>query len=214
MCENTFLNTPDSVINALQQQVELTCKILDSFPDMSSYYITSHALSFPAQNIANQIAEFYNFISTTSGLSSSFLDNIHFIEDITFQDGYIELTESSCNSINSLLSSSNEPDSPPIVSKGKMALVDFIKVVFIPILALLLPMLQTSYYNHVDSIESQKEQEYREHMLQVVTEIQNSLNEIQEYHESHPCNCSDAPALQDEESADKSDTQSPDDSAE
>ncbi len=76
------------------------------------------------------------------------------MKNVDFQQDYINLTEDDCDSINAILQSPD--DTLPKVSKGKIAVSDFVKTILIPILAIFLPMLLTIYYHKIDSIESQK----------------------------------------------------------
>lgn len=126
----------------------------------------------------DQISEVCNSISQTIELSPTSFDNLSFLRNIDFQEEYIDLTDEECDSINTILQSPDAfDDAPPKVSKGRIAVSDFIKTILIPILAILLPLLLTAYYHKVDSIESQKR--YIEESQLKKKELQSKEKELQ-----------------------------------
>lgn len=221
---------------------ENIAKTLEDFStSTASYYL---AMSEQISEVTSHLSELCQSIISSIEIPSISTESLEFLKNIDYQTGYIELNEDNCDSINTLLESSDASnDVSKKISKGKLSITDFIKTVLIPILAILLPMMQNSYYQKLNTIESQKthaeelklqereldireqefqneilqsqnEQEYYEQMLQMLTEIQDSLDQLQESQESYPCNHSDAPTLQNEESTDTPDVQFQDDSAE
>ncbi len=124
------------------------------------------------------ISEVCNSISQTIELSPTSFDSLSFLRNIDFQEEYIDLTDEECDSINTILQSPDAfDDAPPKVSKGRIAVSDFIKTILIPILAILLPLLLTAYYHKVDSIESQKR--YIEESQLKKKELQSKEKELQ-----------------------------------
>lgn len=102
----------------------------------------------------NRLSTVYDSMTHVIEFPFISFDGLSFLKDIDFQQEYINLTDDDCDSINTILQAPN--DTLPKVSKGKIAVADFIKTILIPILAILLPMLLTIYYHKIDSIESQK----------------------------------------------------------
>lgn len=157
--ESCFKLSQDS-IKALQESVKAISTVINHY------------------QLSEQLIE---SAKTLSALSKVTLANIEpitisphafdFLKNIDFQSEYVNLTEDDCDTINTILESSNTTDTPAKISKRKMTLADFIKTVLIPILAILLPMIQNSYLNKVNSIESQKayieELQLKEEELQI-----------------------------------------------
>lgn len=103
-----------------------------------------------------------------------------FLKKVDFQNKYIELTKDDCNSINTFLKTSNTPEVPVEISKGKISLTDFIKTVLIPILAILAPMLLTIYHHKIDSIESQKMHIEELHLMEKELQLKEEELRIEE----------------------------------
>lgn len=112
-------------------------------------------------------------------------DSLNFLKDIDFQQDYIDLTENDCDSINAILRPSDASEDAPLkVSKGKMAVSDFIKTILFPLFLALLQMMHTSYYNKLEAIDSQKvymeEHQLKEEEIQLLKkQIQLQQQEIQ-----------------------------------
>lgn len=184
MYDDIFRNWSESltsVTDTLQLQTELAYQSLNNLSasmQESIYNISTHLDQFISTDWANQFSAVCDSISQAPifiptwidqfsavydsmppviEFSSTAFDSLNFLKDIDFHKEYIELTDDDCNSINTILQSPGASDDIPFkVSKGKIAVSDFIKTILIPILAILLPMLLTAYYHKVDSIESQK----------------------------------------------------------
>lgn len=209
MKNDYFTNLSATLINDLLSQAELTPKS----PIAIMEYLLSQAelVSKSPMAVMSALLSQAELVSNAINAlpeSASYQGSFDFLKRINIQEDFIELTENDCDTINTLLESSDAPHPPTKISKGKMAVTEFIKAVLIPILAFLLPMMQNAYYNKITSLESKnqqiQEQEYCEQILQSLTDFQNSLTAIQEAQESCSCNHSAVPALQDEELTDTS----------
>ncbi len=210
--QKSLLAVNEASLESFQLSVERLGKILEDL-------FCSIKLNY--SYVINQLSEIADLLTKVcqSAISNSELltkpqYSFEFLKNIDLHNEYIDLTEDDCSSINILLESSGISDDAPPVSKGKMAVSDFIGAILIPILAILLPMMQNSCYNKMNSLEAQNKQEYCDQTVQILTEIQHSLIQIQESQESHSCSCSDAPAPQDKASTDMQDDQAHNDSAE
>lgn len=107
----------------------------------------------------NQLSAIYGSMPAAVEIPTieSPFESLSFLKDIDFHQDYINLTEDDCDSINTILQPSDTSEDAPLkISKGKIAVSDFIKTILIPILSILLPTLLTIYYHKIDSIESQK----------------------------------------------------------
>lgn len=135
----------DQIITTdLVDQLSLACDSISQLPIFTTDWI-------------NQLSAVYDSMAPIIEFPFISFDDLSFLKDIDLQQEYIDLTDDDCNSINTILQSPNvSNDTLPKVSKGKMAISDFIKTILIPILAILFPMLLTIYYHKIDSIESQK----------------------------------------------------------
>lgn len=192
MYEDIYKNLSDSLLYAfsplIEQQAKLASNALNSISEAlqeSFYNLATYYNQNIAVDLANQIFALTSVMVSAIEIPSISLPALNFLKEIDFQSGYIELTEDDCDSINTLLNSSvASTDVPAKVSKGKINVVDFIKTVLIPVLALLLPMMQNSFYNKQASLESQKaqiqEQEYQAQILQTMSDMVNALESIQE----------------------------------
>lgn len=166
MQENYYKNLSEILQKSLSNIPESYFKLpQDSINALSKSAKAISASVYPS-NLTDQLAEITTALSalskaTLSNVESTtiFSNALNFFGNINLQNEqneHIELTENDCDSINTILKSSNTVDVPAKISKGKIALADFIRTVLIPILAILLPMIQNSYYHKVNSIESQK----------------------------------------------------------
>lgn len=191
--------TFENVTESLQLQTELAYQSLNNLSASmqdSIYNISTHLDQIISTDWANQfsavcdsisqvpifmttwmdqLSAIYDSMPRAIEFSSIAFDSLNFLKDIDFQEEYIELTDDDCNSINTILQSPGaSDDNPPKVSKGKIAISDFIKTILLPILAILFPILLTAYYHKVDSIESQKryieESQLKEKELQLKEE--------------------------------------------
>lgn len=179
MNEDYYLQISESIQKAFAPISDVCTKFM---PEITDNLITS------AETISNLISsicsteQIENMTLQLASLSKAVIPNISnmptfpveifdFLKNIDFDGNYVNLAEDDCNTINTILKSSNTVDVPVKISKGKIALTDFIKTVLIPILAILLPMIQNSYYHKVNSIESQKahieELQLQEKQLQI-----------------------------------------------
>lgn len=157
MKNDFFTNLSASLISNLLSQVDLTPKSTIAIIEhlLSQVEFVSKSPSAVMSALQSQAELVSNAINALPE-STSYQGSFDFLKRINIQEDFIELTENDCDSINALLESSNSTDVLPKISKGKIKLVDFIKTILIPILAIILPMLLTFYYHKVDSIESQK----------------------------------------------------------
>lgn len=164
MYEDIYKKLSDSMVYSFSPLIELKSKL--DFSDLDSITETlqkscSNLTTYCNQKITIDFAEHLsalaNSLVSTVEIPSISLPDLRFLKEINFQEKYIELTESECDSVNILLKSSNAANDESVkVSKGKLSMTDFIKTVLIPILAFFAPMLLTIYYHKIDSIESQK----------------------------------------------------------
>jgi len=204
MYEDIYKKISDSLINAfspfIESQTAFISNAFNSITDTLQESLCSIAAGY-SQNtaaiLANEIAALVNAMIPAIELPCISLPDVNFLKEINFQEEYIELTEDDCNAINTLLESPDtNNDASGKVSKGKIAVEDFIKAILIPIFAILLPMMQNSYYNKIVSLESQKEQireqEYQAQVLQTMSDMVNSLELIQESLERLPAHDSHA----------------------
>lgn len=143
---------------------------------------------------------------------------LSFIDEINFREECIDLTESECDSINTLFELADIESPLKVESHSKISTIQFVISILIPIIIGFLQLWQNEQHSNSDSIEAQKEQikeqEYYNGIIQDLSAIINSLNELQESQVSCPCNHSDVPVLQDERSTEMSCDQFQDDSAE
>lgn len=166
--------------------LESTQKSFETLIESAKYLAQVTLSGYSVENLRNLLSYLSDLCKdSVSNIPEVKNDSFDFLSNVVVQDEHVELTEADCDSINTLLSSSiASKDVPAKVSKGKIKVVDFIKTVIIPILALLLPMMQNSFYNKQASLESQKtqiqEQEYQAQVLQTMSDMVNALESIQE----------------------------------
>lgn len=175
------------------------------FPE-DSFCLAKMAKALPSSvlpdHFTDQLTEISKIVSDLSKSTYAALESViispgifNFLNDIDFQSGYIELNEDNCDSINSILESSNIANAPLKVSKGKFSLTNLLSLL-ISILGILLSI----HYHKIDSVESQKSsmREYQlkkeenrllkeqlhiqERELQVIDEhtkfLENTINEL------------------------------------
>ncbi len=177
---------------------------------ISSCYTTEY-LSASLLHLSNFYKDIFSIITNTN-IPTIPNDAFDFLNEIDFQNEYIELTENDCYSINALFNFVDLECPVKPVPHNKTSSIQFALTILIPIIIGFLQLAQNAYYHHQDSFETQNtqilEQEYYEQLLQIHTEIQNTLNDFRKSQESRPCNCADAPAPQSEEFTDVQDNQS------
>lgn len=158
ICKNLSTSLLTAFSPLIESQAELASKALYSMTEstrkllyeLASGYNQSIAIDF------KQLTETICAIASAIESSSVQLPNLNFLSEINLQKDCVELTEDDCDSISTILDSSDTPHSLTKISKEKIAVPDFIKSILIPIFIALLQMLQTSYYNKMNAIESQK----------------------------------------------------------
>lgn len=203
--------TTQMSINALGESLKNITSILTTSLNPSASLIeTSKQLSYLCKIMLSSLT-----ITDAPPISDNAFD---FLEEIDFQNEYIELTEENCDSINELLDLTDTENSSKVMPADKTPTIQFIISVLVPIIIGFLQLWQNEEHYKLDSIEAQnvqmQEQENYEQIMQKLSDIIDSLNELQESQESCPCNHSDVPALQDEVPTDMPDVQLPDGSAE
>lgn len=231
MYDDIYTNLSDSLtnfVNALQLQPELASQALIDLSvsaQESIYNISSQIdqiittdlvdqLSIACDSISqlpifatdwiNQLSAVYDSMAPAIEFPFIPFDDLSFLKGIDLQQEYIDLTDDDCNSINTILQSPNvSNDTPPKVSKGKMAISDFIKTILFPLFLTILQMLHGSYCNKLASVEAQKtyieEQQLQEEEIQLLKEqiqlqeqqiqiitgytafLENTLNELIDY---------------------------------
>lgn len=152
LLKNSFIPIATLQSQSIKSSLEETSQVFSNYCRILSSLYSSEQFIESATRLSDLSKLLYSAIER-SGLSP---DSLDFLKDLDLQNGYIELTENDCNSINTILESSNASESSPKITKGKTTLAEFIKTVFIPILTVLVPILLTIYYHKIDSIESQK----------------------------------------------------------
>lgn len=99
--------------------------------------------------------------------------------DISDDKSTVELTETSLNSVSEFLNANSHTQISP---KSRMALKEFIKDILIPIICLIIPMMQNSYYHRLDNEDSAKqqtvEQSYSQQEIEALKEINETLNAL------------------------------------
>lgn len=145
----------------IESQAKLASKALYSMTESTRKLLYELASGYNQSLVANfkQLTETISAIASSVKFPPVQLPDLDFLTEINLQKDYIELTEDDCNSINALLESPGSAnDESEKVSKGKIAVSDFIKSILIPIFIALIQILQTSYDNKMNAIESQKAQ--------------------------------------------------------
>lgn len=139
--------------------------------------------SYASENFVNAMKSFSEQAGSmmASYFKQSFLtDFSNTFKDIFLQNGYVELSEESLNSVTNLLeaSAANNVSVEKVDISRKMPVQEFICLI-ISILSLILPMLQNSYYHKIDALEVQKQQSesnvYQEKILELTTEYNNNM---------------------------------------
>ncbi|MCM1191982.1 MAG: hypothetical protein NC123_17030 [Butyrivibrio sp.] len=181
MHEYIYKGISNAIVNALspltESQVEYTSKVISSINETlqeSLRNLTAFYNSNSAIESAKYLSEICRSILPAINSCSAPIENLDFLKDLNFQEYYVELTKNDCDSINTILESSNSSSVPPKTSKGKMSIPDFVKSVLIPILMTLAQMLYTNYHNKLDALESQKryieERQLHEDEIQLLRE--------------------------------------------
>ncbi len=208
---NLRVKTTQISLTALEESLKNFANILATSLSPTEHFIeTSKQLSVLYSIMLSKLT-----ITDTTSISDDAFD---FLDEIDFQDEYIEFTEENCDSINALLDLTDIENTSKVTPTNKTPTIQFIISVFVPIIIGFLQLWQNEEHYKLDSIEVQdtqmQEQEHYEQMMQSLSDIIDSLNELQESQESYPCNHSDVPVLQNEASTDMSDVQPQGDSAE
>ena len=140
-------------LESTQSFADNIAKMLENLSNVTASYYSN--MSDQLTEVATHLSELCQSLISSIEIPTISSESFEFLKNIDFQDECIELNEDACDSINTILEFSENPDVTAKVSKGQLTLADFITIL-IAILAIVLPMIQTSYYHKIDTIESQK----------------------------------------------------------
>lgn len=126
-------------------------------------------------------------LTLPSTVSLSLTDNI------TVNDNQVTITDDAIETLTDFFDENTEVPTPPINSK--MSIKEFLINILLPLLCMLIPMVQSSYYHRLDSIESKQAQmqeaEYQKAILELETqhakeleELNSNINELLQYLET------------------------------
>jgi len=181
-------------VSALIQNISIPKHLLESICTMNNALLQDYVNSFNIQTKAlNQL---------THTLTQSIVDNFSSIgsinysqlfEGITINDDNVEITDESLEAINTLFNEATEQVSQKIelpITK-RMTIKEFLLVVVYPLILIVIPMLQNSYYQKINALELQKQQMdsnvYQEQIYELnntVSQLNNTIGSLLEYLES------------------------------
>ena len=194
--QKTFAPISDICTKLLPKNIDDLVALLEVLSKAASTLYSTEQI----EDITMQLASLSKVVIPNINNMPTFpIEIFDFLKNISFDGNYINLTEDDCNTVNTILESSNNSDSKDKISKGKITLKDFIQNILMPLLTVILPMLLTIYLHKIDSIESQKvhieelrlqEQENEIAMQQLQNDIaqkeilEKILNELYNFSES------------------------------
>ncbi len=148
MYDEMYINLADvmrkTIASLTTLQTETMQMCLDATADSMQKTLRVMASScYPSKTALNEIAtlmsDLYNAMFpsiSTIGTPPISSDNFNFLNEIDFQDEYVELTEEECDSINDLIEKSDVTDIPTVVPQKKYLSIELIIAIFSLILNL------------------------------------------------------------------------------
>lgn len=111
------------------------------------------------------------------------------VDSSTLNKDYVSLSD---DAVKALTNFFNEQEEPVPKISSQMSVKEFLLAVLLPLVCMILPMMQNSYYHHLDSIEAQKAQlqeaEYQEAIMNLealhaeeLEELNSNITELLQY---------------------------------
>lgn len=160
-----------SVIKA--QVANTALKGLDDIAcQLSSIVTRSIPKNFGVEILKNTLDHFSKYLEP-HGLTS-------IADNLSVSNGYVLIADDAAENLSNLLTNPREETAPNITHQ--MTIRDFFLSIVIPLLCMVVPMIQNTYYRRLDSLESGKtslqEVEYHEALLDLETQRVQELEEL------------------------------------
>lgn len=195
-----------------QYQMEGISALVDAVENTINAFITPQFQTDMFDNLSEAIAQLvptldnltknidYDAICATSKkllecfkpLSLLEYDFSSLVEKISLEEDCVMIDDDAIDALTEFFS---EQEKPVRDISSQMSIKDFLLTILLPLLCMLLPMVQNSYYHKLDAIEAQQNQmqeaEYQEAILNLETqhakeleELNNNITELLNYLES------------------------------